>query len=132
MKTELFTINENEIKFEIAKEEKGKIEKKIKVNNISDERIVFGIKINHREFYIVSPSHCFIEPHEIKEISIVFKHNSENDINEYMNHKFKFEAYTMNDIKQTEPKTIFESIKTLVTTKTKKFHIKIDKQNKKA
>ena len=70
MKTELITIDDNAIKFEVVKEGgKVKIENKIKVNNISDEKIVLGIKINHREFYVVTPSHCFIEPHEIKEIS---------------------------------------------------------------
>ena len=128
MKTELITIDDNTIKFEVVKEgEKVKIENKIKVNNISHEKIVLGIKINHREFYIVNPSHCFIEPHEIKEISIYFKHSNVSELNEndVSNHKFKFEAYTLNDIKETDPKTFFESIKTLITPKTKKYHIKI-------
>ena len=48
MKTELITIDDNAIKFEVVKEGgKVKIENKIKVNNISDEKIVLGIKINH-------------------------------------------------------------------------------------
>ena len=128
MKTELITIDDNAIKFEVVKEGgKVKIENKIKVNNISDEKIVLGIKIDHREFYVVTPSHCFIEPHEIKEISIYFKHSNVSELNEngVLNHKFKFEAYTINDIKETDPKTFFESIKTLITPKTKKYHIKI-------
>lgn len=126
-----------EIVFNIKKRRsyiENKIEEKITIENLSNDKIIVVSKTNKKQYYAVNPSHCFIEPKSKIQITLLFHSSYDNIINQdnLTGHKFKFEAYKipsemLNEI-NNNPKEIYEKIKQQMVSSDiiiKKNHIKI-------
>ena len=101
-----FNLNIENISEEEPLKSELKSETELKITNLSDNYIVFRTKTTKKLYYSVTPTYCIIPPKEIKNIKIVFW-IKEGEIPKLHGHKFKFEAFSIDENeKDKEPKEL--------------------------
>lgn len=84
-----------------------KSETEIKITNLTDNFLAFRVKTTKKLYYSVNPTYCVIPSKEIKSIKIIFL-IKEGEIPKLHGHKFKFEAFIINENeKDKDPKDLF-------------------------
>ena len=101
-----FNLNIENISEEEPLKSELKSETELKITNLSDNYIVFRTKTTKKLYYSVTPTYCIIPPKEIKNIKISLW-IKEGEIPKLHGHKFKFEAFSIDENeKDKEPKEL--------------------------
>ena len=101
-----FNLNIENISEEEPLKSELKSETELKITNLSDNYIVFRTKTTKKLYYSVTPTYCIIPPKEIKNIKIALW-IKEGEIPKLHGHKFKFEAFSIDENeKDKEPKEL--------------------------
>ena len=101
-----FNLNIENISEEEPLKSELKSETELKITNLSDNYIVFRTKTTKKLYYSVTPTYCIIPPKEIQNIKISLW-IKEGEIPKLHGHKFKFEAFSIDENeKDKEPKEL--------------------------